>query len=120
MICRKASQKSNLQLVKEIPDAKHIALLCLMASLSLIAVVGLRVAALFISPVMVSMIRTFEIVMSLALEIITQSMGVKLPNQEFLNFTSETFMFKVAGCAIVTLRYGHLHALFSDALNFFT
>jgi len=89
--------------LQEIPDAKHIALLCLMASLSLIAVVGLRVAALFISPVMVSMIRTFEIVMSLALEIITQSMGVKLPNQEFLNFTSETFMFKVAGCAIVTL-----------------
>ena len=120
MICRKASQKSNRQLVKEMPDAKHIALLCLMASLSLIAVVGLRVAALFISPVMVSMIRTFEIVMSLALEIITQSMGVKLPNQEFLNFTSETFMFKVAGCAIVTLRCGHLHALFSDALYFFT
>ena len=102
--------KSNLQPIKEIPDAKHIALLCLMASLSLIAVVGLRVAALFISPVMVSMIRTFEIVMSLALEIITQSMGVKLPNQEFLDFKSETFMFKVAGCAVVTLRCGHLHA----------
>ena len=89
------------------PDTNHLGLLCLMAALSLVGYTAIRVAALFISPVMVSMIRTFEIVMGLVLEVTTQSMGMKGPNQELIDFASQTFAFKVAGCAIVTFRCGH-------------
>ena len=89
------------------PDTNHLGLLCLMAALSLVGYTAIQVATLFISPVMVSMIRTFEIVMNLVLEVTTQSMGMKEPNQELIDFASKSFAFKVAGCAIVTFRCGH-------------
>ena len=84
-----------------------MALLCLTAALTLVGNTAIRLAALFISPVMVSMIRTLEIVMGLALEVTIQSIGMSEPGQELLDFTSKAFAFKVAGCAVVLLRCGH-------------
>ena len=94
-------------LKKETPNFNHLALLCLTAALTLIGNTAIRLAALFISPVMVSMIRTLEIVMGLALEVTIQSIGMSEPGQELLDFTSKTFAFKVAGCGVVLLRCGH-------------
>ena len=94
-------------LKKETPNFNHLALLCLTAALTLLGNTAIRLAALFISPVMVSMIRTLEIVMGLALEVTIQSIGMSEPGQELLDFTSKTFAFKVAGCAVVLLRCGH-------------
>ena len=51
------------------PSLEDLRLLCLMAFLSMCGILHLRLAALFISPVLVSMVRTFEIVMGLVLEI---------------------------------------------------
>ena len=68
-----------------------------MAFLSMCGILHLRLAALFISPVLVTMIRTFEIVMGLILEICLPS------SDKQVDFASQSFMFKVAGCALVTL-----------------
>ena len=74
-----------------------VQILCLMAFLSMCGILHLRLAALFISPVLVTMIRTFEIVMGLILDICLPS------SDKQVDFASQSFIFKVAGCALVTL-----------------
>ena len=71
-----------------------------MAFLSMCGILHLRLAALFISPVLVTMIRTFEIVMGLVLEVVCLP-----PNDASQphDYASTTFVFKVGGCALVTL-----------------
>ena len=76
-------------------DAEYIAILVLMSVLSMSGIVFMRVAALFISPVLVSMIRTFEIVMALVLEICIAS--------HMFDFGHVSFWYKVIGCVVVTL-----------------
>ena len=113
MLPRPAQISENVIFEKETPNSNHLALLCLTAALTLVGNTAIRLAALFISPVMVSMIRTLEIVMGLALEVTIQSIGMNEPGQELLDFTSKTFAFKVAGCAVVLLRCGH-YVRYSD------
>ena len=62
-------------------------------------ILHLRLAALFISPVLVTMIRTFEIVMGLVLEVVCLPPGDGQPH----DYASTAFAFKVGGCALVTL-----------------
>jgi len=76
------------------PSLEEVKFLCLMAFLSMCGILHLRLAALFISPVLVSMVRTFEIVMGLVLEIC-----VSLHSTDF---GSLSFAYKVTGCAVVT------------------
>jgi len=77
------------------PSLEELKLLCLMAFLSMCGILHLRLAALFISPVLVSMVRTFEIVMGLVLEICV--------SLHTMDFGSLSFAYKVTGCAVVTM-----------------
>ena len=76
-------------------DVEYIAILVLMGVLSMSGIVCMRIAALFISPVLVSMMRTFEIVMALVLEICIAS--------HMFDFGHVSFWYKVIGCVVVTL-----------------
>ena len=77
------------------PEVGYIAMLGLMGLLTMAGVLFIRLASLFISPVFVSMLRTFEIVMSLALEIIVA--------RHMFDFGQVSFWYKISGCILVTL-----------------
>ena len=77
------------------PEVGYIAMLGLMGLLTMAGVLFIRLASLFISPVFVSMLRTFEIVMSLALEIIVA--------RHVFDFGQVSFWYKISGCILVTL-----------------
>ena len=76
-------------------------------------IVFMRVAALFISPVLVSMIRTFEIVMALVLEICIAS--------HMFDFGNVSFWYKVVGALVdtvsaITMAYSDkITSWFTDA-----
>ena len=76
-------------------EVGYIATLVLMGLLSMSGILCMRIAALFISPVLVSMMRTFEIVMALFLEICISS--------HMFDFGQVSFWYKVIGCVVVTL-----------------
>ena len=67
----------------------------MMALLSLGGVLFVRLAVRFISPVMVSVLRTFEIVMALILELAISSY--------LFDFENVSFYYKVGGSVLVTL-----------------
>ena len=73
----------------------YFGLLGLMALLSLGGILFVRLAVRFISPVVVSVLRTFEIVMALVLELIVSSY--------LFDFEDASFYYKVSGSVVVTL-----------------
>ena len=76
-------------------NAEYLGTLLLMGSLSLGGIFCIRLAALFILPVLVSMMRTFEIVMALVLEICIAS--------HMFDFGNVSFWYKVVGALVVTV-----------------
>ena len=73
----------------------YFGILGMMALLSLGGVLFVRMAVRFINPVLVSVLRTFEIVMALVLELAISSY--------LFDFENVSFYFKVSGSIIVTL-----------------
>ena len=73
----------------------YFGVLALMALLTLAGIFFVRLAVKFISPLLVSVMRTMEIVMALILEIIVST--------SLFNFASAEFGYKVTGSLIVTL-----------------
>ena len=76
-------------------ELDYFGILALMAILTLAGIFFVRLAVKFISPLLVSVMRTMEIVMALLLEIIVST--------SLFNFASAEFGYKVAGSLIVTL-----------------
>ena len=66
-----------------------------MSLLSLGGVLFVRLAVMFISPILISVLRTFEIVMALALELCIASY--------MFDFSQVSFWYKISGSAVVTL-----------------
>jgi len=76
-------------------DFAYLGILVLSSASSLGGILFMQVAVIFINPVLVSVLRTFEIVMALVLEICVSSY--------MFDFGNVSFAYKVAGSAAVTL-----------------
>ena len=85
----------------------YIGTLALTGMLQMLGILFIRLAATYISPALLSMIRTFEIVMALVLEIC-------IARHEF-DFSVATFHYKVIGSLVVTLSA--IAMAMSDKIN---
>ena len=82
-------------------------MLALTGLLQMMGILFIRLAATYISPALLSMIRTFEIVMALVLEIC-------IVKHEF-DFSLATFHYKLIGSLVVTLSA--IAMAMSDKIN---
>ena len=90
--CFKQSQDGNNLL----PDTfQQLPVLCIMSILSLGGILHQRLAVLFINPVLISMLRTTEIVMSLLLEVCLL--------HGKMDFASKKFIYNVIGSILVII-----------------